>query len=225
MYNYCANNLLNSKCVAWMDGVSKQGNSIGLELYLPFCQANLNTIACSYFSQASLNYNTTYRDSAIQYYCSKNPDDINCNCTNTIIEANNLVTSYLGPKQCWLSSCTLNSTDDKYILTEDLNTRKNCKIINCSINIGNINLTNDSNATINLINQCKNQSNLTQIVGTNQNDRFEFSQGIFSTILIFILPVLLFIIIIIIINFFIRKQMYNQMLLTSIKKININNIA
>lgn len=211
MFKYCSSgNLTNSRCVAWMDGITKQHNSIGLELYLPYCKKNLNRTECSYFSQASLGYDYRYRDEAIKAYCSSNPNSLNCKCTNTDVAANNLITSYLGPKACWLSSCTLKSLDNKYLLTEDINTRNKCKINSCSINIGSIELTSDSSTVIDLMNQCMSQTNQQQIIGRNQNSRYKYSQTFFNTFLIYIIPFLLFLVIVIFIEYFIKKRMFNK---------------
>jgi len=210
MFNYCSNNYSLNKCVAWMDDVTKQSNSIGLELYSNYCKSNLDKVECSYFSQASLNYDSKYRDDVIKFYCSRNIHDSNCGCTNTIIEHNNLITEYLGPKSCWLSSCTSNNLDNKYILTEDLKNRYSCKTNNCSINIANLELTKNSKVNIELINRCINQTNYNQIIGTNQNDRYLYSEHFYDIILFNLIPFLLFSIIIIFIYYYLKKQMYKD---------------
>jgi hypothetical protein len=212
MFNYCSNNLSINKCVAWMDGTASEKNTIGLDLYLPYCQSNLYTPECSYFSQASKNYNIHYRDQAIQYFCNNNPNDVNCKCANSNVVDNNLITYYLGPKACWLSSCTLNNLDEKYMFTEDLKTRESCKVTSCSISIANLELSNDSTTTINLINQCLSQDNVKQILGNNQNNRFQYSESFFINVLIFSAPFFIFIIMLIFIIFFIKKNIYKQIL-------------
>jgi hypothetical protein len=220
MFNYCTGNLTNPKCVAWMDGTTKQSNTIGLDLYLPHCKKYLFSQECSYFSQSSLAYNTLYRDEAIKTYCENNLSDSNCLCINTKIIPNNLITQYLGPKACWLSGCTNKNLDNKYMLTEDLNTRNKCKINGCLISIGNLKLSNNSEANIDLINQCVNQNNIQQIIGYNQNDRYDYSEKLFSNILILFIPFLVFVICIIFISFFLKKNMYNKILETTSNQIN-----
>lgn len=174
MINECKTNPENSKCILWLEKSYKRSNDIALETYYNICKENFDKPYCNYFckiSRINNDYRSIYCDNALKYWCDNNPNDERCFC---VLTPNNIIPEiqeYLGPKECWLSSCA-SQLENKWLLTDQLETRSNCNLTSCIIDIKQLTMNEDSK--LSLINDCisgvKTNSYLSSTVLNNKED-------------------------------------------------------
>lgn len=143
-----------SKCILWLEKSNERNDNEAFELYMNYCSSNLNSKVCDYLcktSRGKLNQNSKYCDLALSNYCTANPNNPNCHCFKTPSENIPNVETFLGPKECWLSVCSSQS-EQKWLTTEQLDTRSKCQLTYCVISLDSLTL-NDT-ATSELINDC-----------------------------------------------------------------------
>jgi len=94
-----------------------------------------------------------YCDYSLSKWCTNNTNKL-CGCYNGIIDPNIVseLENILGPKECWLSECTINYTDQKWLSLDQLNIKKNCIIRSCIISINS--LISYGRSKIELVNNC-----------------------------------------------------------------------
>lgn len=154
MKKKCKKDPENDNCIIWLDNTNKRLDNEALELYSNYCSVNHKSLACDYLckeARGRINQNSKYCDIALENYCKNNIYETNCHCVITPSDKIPEVEKYLGPKECWLSSCS-SQTNSKWLTTEQLNTRSLCQLTYCVITIDS--LTLNDNATAELINDC-----------------------------------------------------------------------
>lgn len=166
MSNKCKEDPENPKCLLWLENTytDKRMENSALELYSELCSKNHNNTYCDYLCRVARqnnDYRGSFCDKALKNWCKENNHDTRCHCVFTPTENIPDLEQYLGPKECWLSNCT-GQPNNKWLLTEQIETRSKCQITSCIINIEQLTLQN--NAKAQLINDC--------VSGTSVNSSF-----------------------------------------------------
>lgn len=154
MQDYCKRNPDNDACYTWLEQKTLQDKDIALKLYSNLCSNNFNEKYCDYmcmFARDQKVY-SKYCDIALSNWCGKNVNDSNCWCYNTPSDNIPIYEKLLGPKECWLSSCTSNYQGQKWITTGQAQIKKNCKIQSCIVTIDKLKAS--GKALIDIINNC-----------------------------------------------------------------------
>lgn len=154
MQNYCKQNPDKNVCYTWLEQKTLQNKDIAIKLYSNLCSNNFNEKYCDYMCMFARNQGvySKYCDVALSNWCNKNTNDSNCWCYNTPSDNIPIYEKLLGPKECWLSSCTSNYSGQKWLTTDQLEIKRNCKIQSCIITIDKLKAT--GKAIIDIINNC-----------------------------------------------------------------------
>jgi hypothetical protein len=154
MQNFCKSNPNENVCYTWLENKTLQNKDIAIKLYSDLCSKNHNEKYCDYMCMFARNQKiySKYCDISLQKWCSKNNNDSRCWCFNTPSENIPIYEKLLGPKECWLSSCTSNYEGQKWMSADQINIKKKCEIQACIISIDSLKIAGKS--IINLINNC-----------------------------------------------------------------------
>lgn len=152
MSEYCATDPENEKCLIWLDNVTKRDNDIALRTYADICKKNFDSFSCTVFCSSARKSNySNYCDIALDTWCNNNSVRTECDCYLRTEKINDF-SEFLGPKECWLSSCSNKLVDSKWLSSDQLITKINCKVLSCIITIDKLSLKGQAKA--NLINTC-----------------------------------------------------------------------
>lgn len=154
MVEKCKDQMDNPICIKWLEQTYTRFNNEALELYENWCSDNFDSPVCDYFckiARDNSDYRSEYCDRALKYWCKNNANNPKCVCVLSPDEIIPKVEKFLGPKECWLSQCS-GEPNNKWLTTDQLDTRKNCALTSCIINIHELNL--NDNARVELINDC-----------------------------------------------------------------------
>lgn len=154
MLEKCKNNPEHPSCILWLEQTHERKEETALKFYSDLCSENFDKQYCDYFCSVSRkknDYKGKFCDISLEKWCKKHPDNNNCKCLITPKEIIPDVEQYVGPKECWLKECSSQS-NNKWLTTEQIETRANCQITSCLININE--LTLNDNAKAEFINNC-----------------------------------------------------------------------
>lgn len=154
MQKKCVNNEDDPKCMLWLEKNYDRKENTALEFYSNYCSDNFSSPVCNYLCRVSRennDYRSSFCDKALTNYCEKNRFDSRCFCVITPTNMIPDIESYLGPKECWFSSCSSQS-ESKWLTTAQIDTRQKCNLTSCVISIDQLILKNDSK--VDLINDC-----------------------------------------------------------------------
>lgn len=152
MSDYCKLNPATTRCITWMG--SRRG--VAINVYSELCSKNLNANYCTYFISdlRSNPFSGNIADEILHTYCGEHPQDTKCNCYNpprNIVESRFVTRD--APYECWYEPCSVNSVDNKWLTSQQLESRRSCKVIDCVIKVGSI--TGDSITTLDNLCQYK----------------------------------------------------------------------
>ncbi len=174
MDSYCASAANTEACTMYMLAQLDQ-NKTTLQPFIDYCSVNLQDRVCNLMAiQARKLGQGDVPDSALRSYCTANPNSKNCICYNTIQRLPSTFTqnSYIGPLACWYKPCA-EEVNTQFLLTEQIEQRKDCSITRCSIDVGNINIQRTNPSVITLINDCKaSVRNRTVLPKQDENNEF-----------------------------------------------------
>lgn len=162
------------RCMKWLEGSNSQNrNNQALALYSKLCQKDHTKLYCDYLcsiSRVERGAEASFCDHALTTWCTNNPH-ISCTCIYPSEEQIPDIEEYLGPKECWLSNCA-SQADEKWLTTDQLDTRRKCNLTSCIITIDS--LTLDETAKIRLINDCVSGASVSsaQYHNLNNNDKY-----------------------------------------------------
>lgn len=154
MNTHCPSNPNSNECIRWLEQTHVRADTDALNIYSKLCSENHNMKYCDYMCKVSRqknNHLSQFCDHSLNTYCQSHLIDTNCHCVITPSVLIPEVEEYLGPRECWLPSCTT-QPNNKWLLTEQITTRGNCQLTSCIISIDS--LTLNKNSTIQLINDC-----------------------------------------------------------------------
>ncbi|BAO49426.1 putative myristylated membrane protein [Alphaentomopoxvirus acuprea] len=153
MQNFCTENPNDIYCYRWLDTQSKAGYDIALKLYSDICSRDHQPEYCTYMCMYARDYGYPgYCDKALSNWCNNNKNNNLCYCYNPPAEIIPDVEEVLGPKECWIDSCTSSYTNQKWLTTDQMEIKRNCGIRSCIITVGSL-MARGSNI-IELINNC-----------------------------------------------------------------------
>lgn len=183
MEKKCKGDETNPKCILWLENNPTRSENSSLAFYQEFCSNNFDSTACNYFckiSRQNEDYKSAFCDNALKNYCQQHQFDSKCYCVVTPTTIVPDLETYLGPKECWLSSCA-SQKDSKWLTTAQIDTRQKCNLTSCIITIDELTLKNKSKAE--LINDCVsgtsvNASYELDVEGTKQGIRIDPTPGI-----------------------------------------------
>lgn len=140
MSEFCNSNPSNKNCIIWMGSLRPSA----INIYTRVCANDLNPVYCTLFVSAmrKYTYNRHVADYVLRVYCESHRSDSKCNCYSPpqrIIESKLIRDA---PYECWYSPCSDGSVDDKWLSSTQIEVRKNCKLLDCLINVTSI--TGDS---------------------------------------------------------------------------------
>lgn len=167
MKRFCSLYPEHENCMLWLENNIERRENQALEFYSDYCSKNHKSKACDYFckvSRENSDYRSSYCDVALTKFCKNNSDPL-CGCVNDFSATIPATEEYLGPKECWFSPCS-SQTDSKWLLTDQIQTRKNCLLTSCVITIDDLILNGNSKAE--LINNC--------VTGTSVNSSYEIKK-------------------------------------------------
>lgn len=171
MSNICKTNPTNPSCVRWLEQTTTRGDGAALEVYSEYCKKNHDKEICSYFCSTARklkDYRSSFCDISLTEWCKNNVEDSRCDCITTPSNRIPETEEYLGPKECWLSSC-VSVTDPKWLLTNQIETRQNCKLTACIVDIKSLVLNDQSAASI--VNNCLTNSRTIKQIERNVNNK------------------------------------------------------
>lgn len=154
MIEYCSLHPNNDNCLLWLENSNKRNDITAFQVYSEYCKKNHNDESCEYFckiSRENNSSNSSYCDLSLKEWCSKNPNDSNCFCVLTPSDKIPNLEKYLGPKECWLANCS-SQGNMKWLTTEQINTRSNCQITSCIIDVNSLIMNEESE--LKMINNC-----------------------------------------------------------------------
>lgn len=154
MIDNCKKDPNNPKCLLWLENNYERKENLALEIYSELCSKNFDAPYCDYFckiARQNNDYTSQYCDNALTKWCQNNSYNSNCYCVFTPSDEIPNLEQYLGPKPCWLSYCA-SQPNNKWLLTDQINTRSSCQMTGCIITIQHLQM--NDNAKIELINDC-----------------------------------------------------------------------
>lgn len=154
MLTFCKINPTSEKCMLWLENSKVRSDDDAFMLYKDYCSKHHDEKLCEYFciySRKHADHRSIYCDISLKNWCENNPLDSRCFCIMTPSSKIPEVETFLGPKECWFSSCA-SQHESRWLSTDQLRTRKECQLTSCVININNL-VTNDE-ASVELINDC-----------------------------------------------------------------------
>ncbi|CCU55420.1 myristylated protein, essential for entry/fusion (Cop-A16L) [Adoxophyes honmai entomopoxvirus 'L'] len=196
MQSYCIENPEDVYCYRWLENQSKYYD-VALKLYSDLCSEDHTKLYCDYMcGYARDNGFSGYCDKSLINWCAENKNNPACFCYNPPSNIIPDVESVLGPKECWLSPCTVSYDGQKWLTTDQLNIKKNCTIQSCIITIAS--LLARGNNKIDLINNCINNLNANTIssMSTSSNNEINQTWGVYFNPVIFILLIFIFLLVI-----------------------------
>lgn len=145
-------------CLMWLEKSQDRNDFEAFSTYKNICSNNRDLYACDVFAQVVRSYENSpypiFADLSLQQYCSTTQDS-RCDCyhkhTGKLLAKQSPDSNLQGPFICWDSSCQVS---DKWLTQEMIDRRKDCRVLNCDIEINNINLGNKS--FISVENSCVN---------------------------------------------------------------------
>lgn len=151
----------NVNCITWLEQTFKRKNNLALELYNKKCKKDHTNLYCDYLckvARSNKDYRSEYCDTSLKTWCKNNPNYSKCNCLLTPPDIIPQLEEYVGPKVCWLTACA-SEPNSKWLTTEQIDTRQQCSLTSCLIDIKNLKLNN--NASVSLVNDCVSGSKIT----------------------------------------------------------------
>lgn len=164
MRDFCKDNTSNEDCILWLEKSIKRSDDDAFKVYSHYCSEHHDKKICDYFcsyARKHTNHYGAYCDISLKNWCEKNSLDQRCFCVMTPSSRIPDVEQFLGPKECWLSSCSSQS-ELKWLTTDQLRTRKECQVTSCIINIDNLVLNDDG--SIELVNDCVSGSKVSSAI-------------------------------------------------------------
>lgn len=179
MQDKCVGNESDPKCILWLEENVNRSEDVALTFYSDYCKKNHDKEVCDYMckvARSHLDYRSEYCDISLKEWCTNNPDNEKCHCVIVPSDKIPETEEYLGPKECWLSSCSSQS-NSKWLYTSQLETRQKCNLTACVISIKDL-VLND-NSSVELINSCVSGTTISssRIVEKEENKYFEKTPG------------------------------------------------
>lgn len=167
MKSFCSLFPEHENCMLWLENTYARQENQALDFYSNYCSKNHKSKACDYMckiSRENSDHRSSYCDIALSTFCKNNNDPL-CGCVNNFSAIIPVTEDYLGPKECWFSPCS-SQTNSKWLLTDQIQTRKNCLLTSCVITVDDLIMNGNSKAE--LINNC--------VTGTSVNSSYEIKK-------------------------------------------------
>lgn len=174
-------NIYSDKCMTWLMNNHYRKEDVALDTYSNFCAKNFDHPVCNYLcnkARENKDYKSEFCDRALKEWCTNNSFDSRCFCVITPSSIIPEIETYLGPKECWLSNCSSQS-ESKWLLTDQIDTRKKCNLTSCIINIDQMTLK--KNAKAELINDCVSGNKISASEANHIEDENNSTESIIRT--------------------------------------------